>query len=267
MEKTLEEKIQEIDIQIPEQFLVSEKQDKIDLDLLEGRTLVGLLGYAKCGKDTVAEILSTNYGYSKIKFGDKLKQVLNENFKEIVLQDLKKKGESLSFSEIDFLVEEDRIIKEKLRPYMIWFAENLRKLNGVHYWTNMALRDLDESVKKIVVADTRRLDELDIFRDNYNSLKREWASFSKAGLLTKERVEDFNIREEKTQKYSTHLFFINQFSLDDEDNLTKNTILTAFREWLIDGEMKIDPRIPDEGDYRETFIKNTVSAFASEYKL
>lgn len=267
MEKTLQEKIDEIEIQIPDSFFTEEKHDKIDFSLLEGRTFVGLLGYAKCGKDTVAEVLASKYGYHKIKFGDILKKTLNDSFKELAYNDLKRRGEYIEFGQIDFLIEEDRIIKEKLRPYMIWFAETLRKENGVHYWTNLALKSISPEIKKIVGADVRRTDELDFFRNNYNSLKREWNSYSKAGMLTKELTDNLNKREEEVKKYSSHLFFVNQLDLKDQDELTKETILLAMHEWLVDGEIKIDSRIPDEGEYRKIFMENTVSNLVLDYKL
>jgi len=267
MGKTLQEKIDGIDLKIPEEFFVSEKQDKIDFTLLEGKTLVGLLGYAKSGKDTVAETLESKYGYHKIKFGDALKQVLNKNFKEIVFEDLQKKGEYIEFSQVDFLIEEDRIIKEKLRPYMIWLAETLRRENGVHFWTNKALKSIGPEIKKIVGADFRRTDELDFFRGNYNSLKREWNSSSKAGMLTKSVRDEFEARELEVKGYSTNLFLVNQYGLEEEDSLTKDTILLALHEWLIDGTVNVDSRIPDEGEYRKIFMENTVTNLALDHKL
>lgn len=267
MGKTLQEKIDDIHLEIPKEFFVVERQDKIDFSLLEGKTLVGLLGYAKSGKDTIAETLSSKYGYHKIKFGDALKKVLNNNFKEIVFEDLQKKGEYIEFSQIDFLIEDDRIIKEKLRPYMIWLAETLRRENGVHYWTNKALKAIHPDVKKIVGADFRRSDELDFFRGNYNTIKREWNSCSKAGMVDKEMRENFEQKEDSVKTYSTNLFLVNQYDLKEEDSLTKETILLAIHEWLIDGVVNVDSRIPDEGDFRKTFMENTVTNLAIDHKL
>ena len=39
-------------------------------------TLVGLSGYAQVGKDTVGKILVEKYGFERVSFADKLREVL-----------------------------------------------------------------------------------------------------------------------------------------------------------------------------------------------
>ncbi len=40
--------------------------------------IIGLSGYARSGKDTVAQFLVENYGYTRVAFADKIKQMLLE---------------------------------------------------------------------------------------------------------------------------------------------------------------------------------------------
>ena len=40
--------------------------------------IIGLTGYARSGKDTVAKILVDNYGYKRIAFADKIRELLVE---------------------------------------------------------------------------------------------------------------------------------------------------------------------------------------------
>lgn len=251
----------EINLEIPESLLVQD--NGLDMSILEGKRLVGLLGYAKSGKDTVADYLVDNFGYKKVKFGDILKHTLNEYYKEIVMKDLVERQIPISFSEIDFLVEEDRILKEKLRPYMIWLGETLRERNGVHFWINKALEKAGDATK-IVVADIRREDELDLFRNNNFAISRLKNSHGFANTLTNELIEDLDASK---TKYDTNLYHVNQFGLDEADELTVKTILTAQKEWLIEDTVYIDSRIPDEGDSRKKFIESVSKKLAGKHNL
>jgi len=250
-----------IHLGIPEKLLVED--NGLNLEVLNNKKLVGLLGYAKSGKDTVADYLADNYGYKKIKFGDTLKHTLNESFKEIVMEDLVKRNIPISFSEIDFLVEDDRILKEKLRPYMIWLGETLREKNGVHYWINKALEKAGDATK-IVVADIRREDELDLFRNNNYAISRLYRSYGAANMLNSDLIQE---HLSKRVDYETNLFAVNQFGLEDKDQLTVNTVLTAQREWLIEDTVHIDSRIPDEGDARVKYIESVSKRLAGKREL
>ena len=44
----------------------------------DGYVIVGICGYAESGKDTAAEVLTGMLGYTRIAFGDKLREVLYE---------------------------------------------------------------------------------------------------------------------------------------------------------------------------------------------
>jgi len=251
----------EINLEIPVELLSPD--NGLDFSMLERKELVGLLGYAQSGKDTVADYLVHNYGYKKIKFGDILKHTLNDYFKEIVLEDLVKRNIPISFSEVDFLIEDDRVLKEKLRPYMIWLGETLREKNGVHVWVNKALRKAGNA-SKIVIADIRREDELDLFRNNNLAVSRLYDSYGKANILTPKIISEFRSRQ---VSYETSLFHVNQFGLNDSDELTKKTIETAQREWLIEDVVRVDSRIPNEGDARKKYIESVAKELASKNNL
>ncbi len=251
----------EINLKIPEELLV--KDVSIDFSVLKNKKLVGLLGIASSGKDTVADYFVDNYGYKKLKFGDILKHTLNQYFKEIVMEDLVNRNIPISFSEIDFLVEDDRILKEKLRPYMIWLGENLRERNGVHFWINKALEKITNS-EKIVIADIRRDAELDLFRNNNFALNKMCNSFGAANILDSDRLSNVS---GMSVDYDTRLFYVNQFGLEDQDEITMKTIEAANREWLIEDTVYIDSRIPDEGDARSKYIESVSKRLAGKHGL
>lgn len=250
-----------INLEIPSHLLT--KVEGIDFSLIKDKKIVGLLGYSKSGKDTVADFLVSNYGYKKIKFADILKQMLNNHFKELVVEDLKNKKVSISFSEIDFFVEEDRVLKQKLRPYMIWLGETLKQKNGMQFFVNKTLQGIGDA-KKIVIADIRRENELDLFRGNNFTSKTLYQSYGLANALNDDIIR---LHEKNKVNYETNLFFVNQLNLDDDDILTKNTILSAFKEWLIEDNINIDSRIPIDNIYRKKYMENVCSMLCHKHNL
>ena len=84
----------------------------------------------------------------------------------IVLED----GRKLSMDDMDFLTE-DIPVKKRLRPFIIWYGEKLREINGAYYWINRAFEDDAAGEDNIIITDLRRTAELEIFM-NSNSFKR-----------------------------------------------------------------------------------------------
>ena len=125
--------------------LIDNASHEIKYDNLDNKILIGLMGYARSGKDTIASFLVKRLGFKRISFADTLKEDLNEFFKVQVWEDLNSKGINLKFEEIDFLKPINSDTKEILRPYMIWFGEKMKELNGPHHWTNRAFSKINES--------------------------------------------------------------------------------------------------------------------------
>jgi dephospho-CoA kinase len=202
-----------IDIEVPRELLGC-KSEEVDFSLLENKTVIGLMGYSKSGKDTVGSVLSKKYNFQRVAFGDVMKTDMNNYLRSTIKSDLDKKGVKIDVDDMDFINPKTQEIKEILRPYMIWFGQEMRKLNGQHYWTNRALSQLKLSsirTNKIVITDIRRECELDIF----------------------------------TKKSANRmLIHINQYGLSDSDELTMTTIRKAHELWLIDHTIFVDSRVP-----------------------
>ena len=58
-----------------------------------------------------------------------------------------------------------------------------------------------------------------------------------------------------SKSYTTKLFLVNQYGLDEKDPLTIDTILEAQKDWLIDDTVYIDSRIPEDGVYRDNYMR------------
>jgi hypothetical protein len=246
-----------INLEIPAE-LVDNGSHEINYENLKNKILIGLCGYARSGKDTVAKALVKKLGFKRISFADTLKEDLNEFFRVQVFEDLTKFETELEFDQIDFVSPATPEIKETLRPYMIWFGEKMKEINGVHHWTNRAFSKIEESDKKLVVTDVRRLNEIEIFRN------------SKEFQITRNRNrEDLGISipsiYEVESEFDSLLLYVNQLHNDDDDTLTQQTILRAMQEWVIADTIYIDSRIQNITDYHEKHISIQVRKLVNKY--
>jgi hypothetical protein len=238
--------------------LVDNASYEINYDNLDNKVLIGLMGYARSGKDTIAKFLVSRLGFKRISFADTLKEDLNEFFKVQVWEDLQNKGIEIKFEDVDFLNPCDSETKEILRPYMIWFGEKMKELNGPHHWTNRAFSKIVENDQKLVITDVRRKNELEIFKNNKEFQR-----------IRKQNREDLSLEissiYEIHAKFDSILFYVNQIHNRDEDQLTKDTLLAAMEEWLITDIIYIDSRIQNLGDYHKRHIQLQVSNLVKKY--
>lgn len=218
------------DLVIPENLITSKKEDSIDFNCVIGKTIIGLCGYSKSGKDYTAKYMSKIYGFNRISFGDTLKKVMNETFREQTLKSLREDGVDINLEDIDFNVDQGEI-KEALRPYMIWFAEKVKEINGKQFWVNETLRQAKD-YNKIVISDIRRLNELELFK-NSNSIKK----------LRNTIISGIGDLELEENGHDFYLWKINKLSNRDADLLTVEAIKFAHENWYFSDEIRIDPYI------------------------
>jgi len=255
--------MQDFNIKLPKEVLTPGKHTKINFETLEGKIIIGLMGYAKSGKDTITKSFIDDYGYKRVAFADNIKTEMNNFLKEAVYNDIVKSYEhertTLTIEQIDFFTE-DLMLKKVLRPYIIWYGEKLRTINGQFCWINRAFEEDAKDFDKIVLSDVRRLAELDIFKNSNEYKRRLRQSMAEASLPTVQMTDVNN--------YGTLLFEVNQFGLTDSDNLTIETIQAAREQWIIDDTFLVDSRIPAEGDHRQKAmdvqIKKIVKKFGIE---
>ena len=248
------------DIELPKEVLTPGKHDYINFNALEGKIITSLMGHARSGKDSIAKVFVEDYGYQRVAFADNIKKEMNLYLKEKVFQDIKR-GDALflfKLDEIDFFTENIHM-KQFLRPYIIWYGEKLRTINGKFCWINRAFEEEGKNMDKIVLSDVRRLAELDIFRDSNEFKRRARASMSDAGIT--------NLKSDSLNNYGTLLLEVNQLGLSDTDNLTLETIKYARENWLIDDTFYVDSRIPELGEGRKKAIIAQVKRIAKKYGI
>lgn len=241
----------DIDIPIPKE-LIEEKQDKINYRPIEKKTIIGLCGYSKSGKDTLGRFMTENLGFKRFAFGDTLKICMNNHMKKQVYKDLKKKGVQLYIESIDFLNPKSSALKEVLRPYMIWFGEKLREINGRPFWINKTFSEIS-NYNKIVITDVRRPIELEPFKNSKTYNLRSTKNKKDVGVIDDGIINEM-FNDASSNNYKSLLIHINQRNLIDSDELTVKTIRLADEQWLFDDTVYIDSNIPEK--YRNNHMRN-----------
>jgi hypothetical protein len=129
-----------------------------ELGITPNYNLIGLNGYARTGKDTLASILVEKYGYRRIAFADTIRSFLYEVNPMVgcspsgYLQDL-----------VD-LVGWDKAKEEpQVRRLLQDLGVAARKLINEDVWITAALADLDPH-EKVVIADVRFENEAAMIR-------------------------------------------------------------------------------------------------------
>lgn len=262
------------DIKIPQELLTSTRHDQINFKTLEGKIIIGLIGYAKSGKDTITKTFIEDYGYQRVAFADNIKREMNQHLKEAVCNDINRetsematrmrgegkmvKTKRFTVDEIDFFTE-DLDLKKILRPYIIWYGEEMRNINGKFYWINKALVEDAKEFDKIILSDVRRVAELEIFKNSNEYKKRFAKSMIEAGIATNQMAD--------TNNYGTLLFEVSQFGLTDSDVLTIEAIQFAHEQWLFDDVFLVDPRIPAEGNYRKKAMDHQIKRIVKKFGI
>lgn len=265
------------DIEIPEIVVSSERHDKIFNNLMDNKVILGLSGYSKSGKDSVANKLISDYDFQRVAFADNLKLDMNKHLKRKVFDYLLTVDDSDKFHEdihggvilednrvlsldmIDFTTE-DIPIKERLRPFIIWYGEKLREINGQCYWINKALEIDCKGYDRIVFSDVRREKELDIFKESNTFINRTVNMFAAAGCLD-------STPSMEAKSYSTLLFHVNQLGLTDGDTLTHECIRIAQENWMFDDVIYIDPRLPEKGKHRKKAIEHQLVGIIKKFGI
>jgi len=161
--------------------------------------IIGVSGYARSGKDTVADILVNDLGYIKISWADKLRECLYA-LNPIILWD--KNVEKVHPAVLDYMPLQWIIDTYGWDGYKStgWYAhirimlqrfgtEVGRQIINDNIWVDLGLKNLDKD-KNYVIPDTRFLNEAEsirghkglVFRVNRNGVKPVNDHVSEIGL-------------------------------------------------------------------------------------
>lgn len=269
------------EIEIPKEAISREKHDKIFTELLDNKVIIGLIGYARSGKDTIAKKFVDKYGFHRVAFADNVKIEMNKYLREsvynylsdvstrnpldpsvhsdicgsLILEDMR----LLTIDMVDFQTE-DIAVKKRLRPFIIWYGEKMREINGPYYWVNRAFQIDADGYNNIILSDVRRTMELDIFMNSNSFKRRSDVGFAAAGV-------ENGYLDTKLNSHSSLLFHVSQLGLKDTDVLTHECIRVAEENWLFDHTFYIDPRLPEPGPYRNNSSNFQVKEVAKKFGI
>ncbi len=123
------------------------------------KTVLLVNGLPRAGKDTFADFLVENYGFTKMSFADEMKN--------IICRTLGITREQLDYyknNNIDLYVNGIKILN--FRELIQNFAEAMKPVFGISVWADIIYKKIDKSKnKKIVISDFRFLCEYQNSRD------------------------------------------------------------------------------------------------------
>jgi hypothetical protein len=171
------------------------------------RMIIGLTGYAQSGKDTVASILVEQYGYTRVAFADKVRELLYEldppfpmeNGKVVGLQNL-----------IDVYGWDSAKQNELVRSMLQNLGLGARKLFGPNVWVNEAMKTMLNDPRpdlKYVVTDVRFLNEADMIKANHGQIWR----VERPGI----NAVNSHVSESQMDGYEINQTFLNNSSVED----------------------------------------------------
>jgi len=130
--------------------------------------IIGLTGYARSGKDTVANILVDNYGYTRVAFADKIRDLLVE------MDPILESGHRLS-STLEEYGWDLAKAKPEVRRLLQMLGVGARKVLGESFWVHEAMKTMLNDPRpdmNYVITDVRFLNEADMVRANNGQIWR-----------------------------------------------------------------------------------------------
>ena len=132
--------------------------------------IIGLSGYAQSGKDTIANVLVNEYGFTRIAFADKIRELLYVMDPAIEIEDPQNGNYFVGLQNMVDVLGWDRA---KQSQYVRSLLQNLglgaRKVFGENHWIVEALKNIDREAN-YVITDVRFVNEADWVKDVFNGI-------------------------------------------------------------------------------------------------
>lgn len=123
--------------------------------------IIGLSGYAQSGKDSVAKILVEEYGYTRIAFADKIKELLYEMNPRVNDRQLQQWVDTQGWDATKE-ISEVRMLLQNL-------GVGARKVFGENFWVREALNTMIHKLNvdfNYVITDVRFTNEANMIKAN-----------------------------------------------------------------------------------------------------
>ena len=121
--------------------------------------IIGLSGYAQSGKDSVASILTSKYGFERVAFADAIRSILWE-MNPIV----KDSGFTVQTVVHAYGWDKAKVVFPEMRRLLQELGVSSRHTLGDQVWVSAALRKMDDKDKNYVISDVRFGNEAEIVK-------------------------------------------------------------------------------------------------------
>jgi hypothetical protein len=167
--------------------------------------ILGIIGYAQSGKDEIAKILVEEYGFTRVAFADKIKELLyemNPNYHDTLFQQA---VDNQGWEEL----KKDPTVRRMLQNLGV----GARKLFGENFWVHQAMNSMALAWPNIVVTDVRFINEADMIRANDGEIWR----IVRPGVTA---VND-HISEHELNGYEEDQLVLNEGTIEELHNLIR----------------------------------------------
>jgi hypothetical protein len=124
--------------------------------------IIGLSGYARSGKDEVAKILVEDYGYKRVAFADKIRELLLETNPQV------KDGFRIESVVGAYDWDQAKVLFPEIRKLLQDLGVGARKVFGDEFWVAQALKQVHFE-ENWVITDVRFTNEADRIKQYDNS--------------------------------------------------------------------------------------------------
>jgi len=167
--------------------------------------IIGLSGYARSGKDEVAKLLVEEYGFTRLAFADKIRQLL-------LAIDPSLGGPKLSTIVAEYGWDVAKS-KTEVRELLQHLGVAARTLIDEHIWVTTVLNQIEEIDKNYVITDVR-------FENEANAIKLIGGEIWRVRRTNNVPVND-HVSENALDGFKFDKILKNEGSLDDLRELVR----------------------------------------------
>lgn len=164
--------------------------------------IIGLSGYAQAGKDTVAEILVEDYGYTRIGFADTIKKAAYILDPIITLD-----GMRLAHAVDKYGWEGSKQVPEVRRILQVLGAEIGRDLIDPNLWVELTMHSVHQN-DKIVISDVR-------FRNEAEEIKWKFGEIWRISRIDKDAPVNIHRSETDMDSWDFDQYISNNGTIED----------------------------------------------------
>lgn len=185
-----------------------------ELGISNAYNTIGLVGYSQSGKDTVANILVKNYGYTRVAFADKIREFLYG------LNPMVACSPTGYLQDLVNLVGWDAAKQEpQVRRLLQDLGNSARKTIDENVWVTLALGNIDVN-KRVVITDVR-------FENEAMMIKLMGGQLWRVKRVGVGPVND-HVSESELEGYKVDQIFVNNGTIEDLEALIKTRMNNAF---------------------------------------